>query len=88
MTQLILVIVLLQEVAALKNLLVELLENGQISESCRLATEFSLYSQDLAIILVSFITKTCLCNMQLETNLSTKFLAQYMKCEYILELPW
>ena len=33
----------------------ELLENGKVSESCRVATEFSLYSQDLAIILVSLL---------------------------------
>ena len=36
----------------MKSLLAELLENGSISEACRVATEFTLYSQDLAIILV------------------------------------
>ncbi|XP_033750087.1 spatacsin-like isoform X2 [Pecten maximus] len=40
-----------EETKALDLLIQELLDNGQVIESCRLATEFHFYSRDLVIIL-------------------------------------
>ncbi|KAL4227664.1 Spastic paraplegia 11 (autosomal recessive) [Mactra antiquata] len=39
------------EIPAVQYLINELLKQGKISEACRLSTEFSIYSQDLAILL-------------------------------------
>lgn len=41
------------EIIALDSLLGTMLDQGKISEACKMAAEFSHYSQDLAIILVS-----------------------------------
>jgi hypothetical protein len=40
------------EILALESLLGTMLDQGKISETCKMAAEFSHYSQDLAIILV------------------------------------
>jgi len=44
-----------QETEVLQELISELLKNGEISEACRVTSMFTVYSQDLAIVLVRTI---------------------------------
>lgn len=44
---------MLQEVGVLQELIQELLDRGEIQETCRVTSMFTVYSQDLAIILVN-----------------------------------